>query len=163
MEPLGSAAGAAEGQLLYSTRLVPAFWNEICNSSDPTQYTIIQKVTQEPLQETTAPLFSAAYKFTLPFLKGANPQLHAMENFPLDQPLIRGSPNLGLELDDLLTLDPDIFHDLVPFDDKCLDLYDLNTCLVAEWGIHSPATSTSSESFSDYAPPNLTEIPIIAL
>ncbi len=130
-------------------------------ASDPTQYTIIQKVTQEPLHDTATPLFYAAYKFTFPFLKGTNPQFHTMDSFSLNEPLIRGSPNLGFELDDLFTLDPDVLHDLVPFDDKSMDIYDLNTCLAAEWAINSPATSTSSESFSDHTPSNLTEIPMI--
>jgi len=163
MELVGSTSGVAEGQLLYSTKLVPKFWNEICDSTDPTQYTIIQKVTQEPHHDTTAPLYFAAYKFTFPFLKSTNSQFRAMDSFPLGEPQIQGSPNLGLQLEDLLTLDPDVLHDLVPFEDKPMDLYDLNTCLAAEWRIHSPATSTSSESFSDYAPSNLTEIPMIAL
>ncbi|KAL9712180.1 hypothetical protein Ac2012v2_005257 [Leucoagaricus gongylophorus] len=44
----GPLPGSAEDQLLYSTKLVPAFWNELCKSPDPTQFTIIQKVTREP-------------------------------------------------------------------------------------------------------------------
>lgn len=32
MELVGSASSVAKDQLLYSTKLVPAFWNEICGS-----------------------------------------------------------------------------------------------------------------------------------
>lgn len=129
---------------------------------DPTQYTIIQKVTQEPYHDTSAPLFSAAYKFTFPFLTGNNTQIHALDSFPLNEPVIQGSPNFGFELDDLLTLDSDAFNELVPLNDKSMDLYDLNVCLAAEWRIRSPATSISSESVSDgHTSPNPSEIPII--
>lgn len=85
-----------------------------------------------------------------------------MDSFPLTEPMIQGSPAIGFELDDLLTLDPDAFNDLIPFNDKSMDLYDLNACLAAEWRIHSPATSTSSDSFSDcHAPSSLAEIPVM--
>lgn len=171
MNLVGPVPEGADGELLYNTKLVPNFWLEICKSPDPTQYTIIQRVVQESSNDTS-PLFSAAYQFTLPFPSGPNTQFSVPDSFPLDDALIQGSPPIGLGLDDLITLDSEAFKDLVVFDDKSMDLYDLNSCITTNWALHSPATSASSEAFSDMqqfedgtlsAIHGLTDIPIIAL
>jgi hypothetical protein len=128
---------------------------------DPTQYTITQKVTQEPYHDTSHPLFYAAYKFTFPFLTGTCTPVTVMDSFAFSEPAIQGSPSIGLELDELLTFDSDAFNEIVPFGDKSLDLYDLHACLATEWRIHSPATSTSSAFSEGYMSPSLTEIPTI--
>jgi transcriptional enhancer factor len=74
-----------------------------------------------------------------------------LDSFPLGEPAIRGSPALDFELSELFTLDPDAFSDfdLIPTNEKSMDLYDLEACLNADWRIYSPATSASSEGFSD--------------
>ncbi|KAF9449264.1 hypothetical protein P691DRAFT_667823 [Macrolepiota fuliginosa MF-IS2] len=163
MTLVGPTPGGSRDGLLYSTRLVPTFWNELCTSPvlDPTQYTIIQKVTQEPYNDNSAPLYSAAYKFTFPFLTGTNTQLHNSSSFPLGEPVIQGSPHISFDLDDLLTFESDAFNEFSSFNnDKSMDLYHLNACLAAEWRIHSPATSSST--FSDaHMSPNMGEIPTI--
>lgn len=171
----------AEGELLYSTKLAPAFWSELCRNQgglpelirhkaaidfsvlDPTQYTIIQQVTQEPYH-VSAPLFHAAYKFTLPFQNGNGAVAQTLDSFPLGEPAIRGSPALDFELSELFTLDPDAFSDfdLIPTPDKSVDLYGLEACLNADWRIYSPATSASSEGFSDCQMlPSSADIPLM--
>ncbi|KAL0572393.1 hypothetical protein V5O48_009571 [Marasmius crinis-equi] len=72
-----------EGRYLYSTSLIPGFWDAICNvtgrrsslalskqgtnpsSSDPTEYTIKHKVVKD-IALNPSPLFSAVYKFRYP-------------------------------------------------------------------------------------------------
>ncbi|KIK56163.1 hypothetical protein GYMLUDRAFT_263841 [Collybiopsis luxurians FD-317 M1] len=49
-----------EGTSVYTCDLAPHYWNMICNSSDPTQFTIQHNIVRE---SSTAPLFSATYKF----------------------------------------------------------------------------------------------------
>lgn len=164
MTLVGPVPGGEKDQLLYSTKLVPAFWQELCKSPDPTQFTITQKVTWEPYHDTSSPLFFAAYKFTMPFLTSNGTTLNPADSFIFPEQMIHGSPKIGFGLDDLLTFDSDAFNDLLPFQDKVMDLYDLDACLAAEWSIHSPATSISSEAFSEgHTPPSMTEVPAMAL
>ncbi|OJA17332.1 hypothetical protein AZE42_05915 [Rhizopogon vesiculosus] len=73
--PTGSINPSSDGPLLYSTTLVPKFWETLCKSPDPTVYTIIQDVYRAP---DPAPLarypsrprpvliFSAIYHFRYP-------------------------------------------------------------------------------------------------
>ncbi|KAG6840681.1 hypothetical protein C0991_005142 [Blastosporella zonata] len=61
----GVAPGRADGALLYSTTLVPGFWSRIAESSDPTQYAIVQDVISTG-SETPSIIFSAMYKFNYP-------------------------------------------------------------------------------------------------
>ncbi|KAJ7611896.1 hypothetical protein DFH06DRAFT_1244032 [Mycena polygramma] len=48
---------------LYSTRLVPKYWQTILDSPDPTRFTIFQEVLKE---DNSSVLFSATYKFSYP-------------------------------------------------------------------------------------------------
>ncbi|KAJ3837188.1 hypothetical protein F5878DRAFT_227617 [Lentinula raphanica] len=50
---------------VYTCDLVPRYWNMICDSPDPTQFTIEHHITREPSSSFDAPttLFSATYKF----------------------------------------------------------------------------------------------------
>lgn len=130
---------------------------------DPTQYTIIQKVTQEPHNSFAAPIFHTAYKFTFPLPNGNGAVAQTLDTFPLGEPTIRGSPALDFELSELFTLDPDAFSDFgFVSDDKSADLYGLEACLNADWRIYSPATSVSSEGFSDcQILPSSADIPLM--
>ncbi|KAF5381872.1 hypothetical protein D9757_007572 [Collybiopsis confluens] len=51
-----------EGASVYMCDLAPTYWNMICNSSDPTEYTIHHNIVRESSELTTT-LFSATYKF----------------------------------------------------------------------------------------------------
>ncbi|KAF8623396.1 hypothetical protein AX17_007434 [Amanita inopinata Kibby_2008] len=51
---------------LYSTTLAPGYWKTISNSSDPTQYSIEQKVYQGSTLESGSIMFAAIYKFRYP-------------------------------------------------------------------------------------------------
>ncbi|KAJ7643445.1 hypothetical protein DFH06DRAFT_1213233 [Mycena polygramma] len=48
---------------LYSTRLIPKYWQTILDSPDPIQFTIFQEVLKE---DDLSVLFSATYKFSYP-------------------------------------------------------------------------------------------------
>ncbi|KAH7909648.1 hypothetical protein BJ138DRAFT_1010403 [Hygrophoropsis aurantiaca] len=70
-----TATNAAPSSLLYSTSLVPKFWDTICNSSDPTVYTIMQDVYRIPepssySESSSRPrpllIFSTIYHFRYP-------------------------------------------------------------------------------------------------
>ncbi|KAG1776315.1 hypothetical protein EV702DRAFT_1029448 [Suillus placidus] len=63
---------SGDGPLLYSTALVPKYWETLCKSADPTVYTIIQDVYRTLDSGTPArssgrprpvPIFSATYHF----------------------------------------------------------------------------------------------------
>jgi transcriptional enhancer factor len=63
---------SGDGSLLYSTALVPRYWETLCKSPDPTVYTIIQDVYRTSDSEIPArssgrprpvPIFSATYHF----------------------------------------------------------------------------------------------------
>ncbi|KAG1767469.1 hypothetical protein EV702DRAFT_1146655 [Suillus placidus] len=69
------AGSSNDGPLLYSTALVPKYWETLCKSPDPTVYTIIQDVYRAP--DPTTPtrysdrprpvlIFSAIYHFQYP-------------------------------------------------------------------------------------------------
>ncbi|KAG1895677.1 uncharacterized protein F5891DRAFT_1114881 [Suillus fuscotomentosus] len=67
----GSVISSGDGPLLYSTTLVPKFWEILCRSPDPTMYTIIQDVYRRdpaPLGRSSGRprpvlIFSAEYHF----------------------------------------------------------------------------------------------------
>lgn len=59
----GQAPNSTGGALLYSTTLVPGYWQKITESSDPTQYTITQDVVKDD-SSSPVTMFSAVYKFT---------------------------------------------------------------------------------------------------
>ncbi|KAG0707091.1 hypothetical protein DFH29DRAFT_797357 [Suillus ampliporus] len=66
-----------DGPLLYSTALVPKYWEILCKSPDPTMYSIIQEVYRAPDPPAASParssgrprpvlIFSATYHFRYP-------------------------------------------------------------------------------------------------
>ncbi|KAG0694437.1 hypothetical protein DFH29DRAFT_815357 [Suillus ampliporus] len=66
---------SGDGPLLYSTALVPKYWETLCKSPDPTVYTIIQDVYRAPDSATPTRssgrprpvlIFSAIYHFRYP-------------------------------------------------------------------------------------------------
>ncbi|KAJ4471411.1 hypothetical protein J3R30DRAFT_3234755, partial [Lentinula aciculospora] len=54
-----------EGAAMYTCDLVPRYWNLICNSLDPTEFTIHHRIIREPMSplDATTTIFSTAYKF----------------------------------------------------------------------------------------------------
>ncbi|KAJ3865085.1 MAG: hypothetical protein NXY57DRAFT_961435 [Lentinula lateritia] len=68
---------APGGSTLYTCDLVPRYWNMICNSPDPTSFTIQHRVIREPYSSFSEPttLFSATYKFRYVPEKVSPPQI----------------------------------------------------------------------------------------
>ncbi|GAW03425.1 hypothetical protein LENED_005151 [Lentinula edodes] len=68
---------APGGATLYTCDLVPRYWNMICNSPDPTSFTIQHRVIREPYSSFSEPttLFSATYKFRYVPEKVSPPQI----------------------------------------------------------------------------------------
>ncbi|KAJ3996201.1 hypothetical protein F5050DRAFT_161803 [Lentinula boryana] len=56
---------APQGSTVYTCDLVPRYWHMICDSPDPTEFTIDHHIIREPSTSFDAPttLFSATYKF----------------------------------------------------------------------------------------------------
>jgi transcriptional enhancer factor len=116
LSPAGPAPEAASGALLYKTTLVPGFWDKISNSSDPTQYVIVQDVIQDgPTSSST--MFSAVYKFSYcrsgdsdhQFLP--SPMMDQHDNgakFASNQPMV--------SFDNLLAMDSTSFGDLMDYE-----------------------------------------------
>ncbi|KAM6502740.1 hypothetical protein JOM56_002717 [Amanita muscaria] len=50
---------------LYRSALVPGYWERICNSTTPTQFTIEQEVRLDRSAASERPLFSSLYKFRI--------------------------------------------------------------------------------------------------
>ncbi|KAK1221040.1 hypothetical protein PQX77_016158 [Marasmius sp. AFHP31] len=65
LQPSQLSGADEEGRYLYSTPLVPGFWDTICNDADPTEYTIKHDVVKD-VASNASPLFSAVYKFRYP-------------------------------------------------------------------------------------------------
>ncbi|KAF8883296.1 hypothetical protein BD779DRAFT_883119 [Infundibulicybe gibba] len=65
LSPVGPPPGGSQGALLYSTSLVPGFWDILSKTPDPTQYIIVQHVVQDTPSPTSL-AFSAVYKFRYP-------------------------------------------------------------------------------------------------
>ncbi|KIK55434.1 hypothetical protein GYMLUDRAFT_76516 [Collybiopsis luxurians FD-317 M1] len=55
-----TSATAPEGTSVYTCDLAPHYWKMICNSPDPTQFTIHHNIVRE---SSSAQLFSATYRF----------------------------------------------------------------------------------------------------
>ncbi|KAH7929559.1 hypothetical protein BV22DRAFT_1029416 [Leucogyrophana mollusca] len=95
--PPSGMPNASDSSLLYSTTLVPKFWETLCNSSDPTVYTIMQDVYRiaeptsfaEPSHRPRPLLmFSAVYHFRYPSA-AASPVNRPPRNAPkLESPVM---------------------------------------------------------------------------
>ncbi|GLB38059.1 putative TEA/ATTS domain family protein [Lyophyllum shimeji] len=120
----GPAPERVDGSLLYSTKLVPGFWNTIADSPDPAQYTIVQDVIHDG--EEPKSIFSATYKFKYP--PGTSPDIFAsplMEPFH-DEKLL-SEVHSSLPMDCLLPMgtypdyvDSENYYDLSALNDaKC--------------------------------------------
>ncbi|KAF5374697.1 hypothetical protein D9615_008929 [Tricholomella constricta] len=105
----GRAPERTDGALLYSTILIPGFWQKIADSPDPTQYTIIQDVIQGG-QDVPSIVFSAMYKFNYPSGARDNFTSPAMEGFD-DEKVLR-NVQASLPMDCLLAMDtyPDLME-----------------------------------------------------
>ncbi|KAL0061433.1 hypothetical protein AAF712_011727 [Marasmius tenuissimus] len=65
LQPSQLSGADEEGRHLYSTSLIPGFWDTICGDADPTEYTIKHDVVKD-VASNAPPLFSAFYKFRYP-------------------------------------------------------------------------------------------------
>ncbi|KAG5641223.1 hypothetical protein DXG03_005698 [Asterophora parasitica] len=137
LNSVGCAPERTDGALLYSTVLVPGFWQEIAQSPDPTQYTIVQDVIKSG--HVPSVVFSAMYKFSYP--SGA-PDFFAsplMEAFDSDKLLC--GVDVPLPVDCLLAMDsyPDLMES-EPY-------YDFTGLINARpaWDARSPSSELSTE------------------
>ncbi|KAK1221924.1 hypothetical protein PQX77_015252 [Marasmius sp. AFHP31] len=64
--PVTLASTSDDGTYYYSTVLVPGFWENLCNHSDPTEFTIEHKVIQDAPPLEPPVLYTAVYKFRYP-------------------------------------------------------------------------------------------------
>lgn len=149
--PAGPAPNATDNALLYSTTMVPGFWQTIAKSPDPTQYTIVQEVVKDgPSSPIT--MFSAVYKFTY---RSKEPEwLHspALSSALSDQSSASDETNApciiqpSVPFDTLLPMEPTPYTE---YDD--LDTYfDFNSVDVKpNWELHS-SSEFSSDMSSGY-------------
>ena len=163
LSPAGPPPGSADGDLLYSTTLVPGFWDKLSASSgtrlcaftwltqrlmactDPTQYTIIQEVVKDsPSAPVT--MFSAVYKFNYRS-KERGPWI---ESPPLSSALSDQSA------DDMCSIQPSVpFDSLLSIDSASfmdLDTYFDFDSMESNWSVHSPS-DYSSELSTSYGHP----------
>ncbi|KAK1221923.1 hypothetical protein PQX77_015251 [Marasmius sp. AFHP31] len=71
--PVTLASTSDDGTYYYSTVLVPGFWENLCNHSDPTEFTIEHKVIQDAPPLEPPVLYTAVYKFRYPKEIGTRP------------------------------------------------------------------------------------------
>jgi transcriptional enhancer factor len=127
--------------ILYKTSLVPGLWDTISQSSDASQYTIIQRVVQEASDSSSSrpprTIFSAIYKF---LYQTSTP---TEENFciPHETPV----QNCDFSLETLLAMEAAAYPDVMAFA-KCSDLFDLDfTIRPDNWDVpYSPNQSVFS-------------------
>jgi len=143
LSAVGPAPERIDGSLLYSTQLVPGFWNIIADSPDPAQYTIVQDVIQDGYESSS--VFSATYKFKYP--PGTSPNIFTsplME--PFDDEKLLSEVQASLPMNCLLAMDtyPDYSDADNYYDFSALD----NTS--CSWEARSPSEfSTERYSNSD--------------
>jgi len=116
--------------VLYKTLLVPGFWDTISQSPDASQYTIIQRVVQDPCPSSSPPstVFSAVYKF---LYQSTTPTVEnfAISHMSTPEPLVQ---NDEFCLDSLLSMEADAFPDIMAFV-KPPDFFDMDFTIGPEW------------------------------
>ncbi|TFK45131.1 hypothetical protein BDQ12DRAFT_595088 [Crucibulum laeve] len=142
--PFGCAPGDSEA-ILYSTTLVPGFWHKLSQSSDPSKYTIVQRVVQDSSSDSPASvIFSAMYKFNYPSSFSTSSPI-----YPRDARIVPAQVD-DFALDCLLPLDPESFN--VDYE-KTSVYYDMASYMKSDWNPCSP-TSLSAHTSSDGSLPN---------
>ncbi|KAF9479379.1 hypothetical protein BDN70DRAFT_894998 [Pholiota conissans] len=143
-----SAAPTADGSFLYRTSLVPGYWDTIAQSSDASQYVIIQRVVQEP----SSTIFSAMYKFNYvspSSVSSPPPSLDQVFStptnmIPMDQASIQ-QPKMDFPLDTFLSLETEGFSDMMGFTKASQNYFDLNY-MRPDWNSSPPDSMYSSPS-----------------
>jgi transcriptional enhancer factor len=133
LEPVDPSKSNVDG-LLYKTLLVPGFWDTIIHSPDASQYTIIQRVVQDPCSSfSSSPpptIFSAIYKF---LYQSSTP---TVENFATSHMLmaepVRVEQNDDFCLESLLSMDAEVYPDLMGFV-KAPDFFDIDFTMEPNW------------------------------
>ncbi|CAA7260370.1 unnamed protein product [Cyclocybe aegerita] len=128
LEPLDpTQATSVDGALLYKTSLVPGYWDTIVNSSNASQYIILQRVTQDPSPSSPSSsptfLFSAMYKFTYapphsssssfspsPSPSFSHTHLEQSQSFSPQHHAVY--PDVMAQFDNLISIDADGFGDI---------------------------------------------------
>jgi len=124
--------------VLYKTSLVPGFWDTISQSPDASQYTIIQRVIQEPCSSSSPQtIFSAVYKF---LYQTSTPTAEHFTSPYTMEPLVQSDE---LCLESLLSMEDDAFPDMNDFI-KQPDFFDIDFIMGSEWSSCSPDHSVFS-------------------
>ncbi|KAF9481159.1 hypothetical protein BDN70DRAFT_876623 [Pholiota conissans] len=147
-----SAAPTADGSFLYRTSLVPGYWDTIVQSSDASQYVIIQRVVQEP----SSTIFTAMYMFNYVSPSSPSPsptpslddldQVFAtpIDMIPVDQAGIQQTKKDFL-LDTFLSLETEGFGDVMGFTKASQNYFDLNY-MMPDWNSSPPDSVYASPS-----------------
>ncbi|KAF8161516.1 hypothetical protein B0H34DRAFT_383046 [Crassisporium funariophilum] len=143
LEPLDpGVAPSVEGALLYKTTLAPGFWERIFQSSDASQYAIMQRVVQEARSSTSSSptIFSALYKFNYMTSMPTEQHFSATNMLPTESSI----PKHDFTFDSLLSMDAEVFQDL-GFT-KPHNYFDVGPYMRTEgdWGECSPTDSVYS-------------------
>jgi transcriptional enhancer factor len=123
---------------LYSTKLVPKYWDVIVNSPDPTRFTIFHDVVK---QESSRTVFSATYKFRYPprTITEHSSSLHTHSALTTKSDL------------DILATDFAPFDDLLSLPDTRYPMYES-----AGWNTSALASSHDNENSTMHRYPRLT-------
>jgi len=110
LEPVDLATSNVDG-ILYKTSLVPGFWDTISQSSDASQYTIIQHVVEDVPSSSSksSKIFSAMFKF---LYQTSTP---TEDNFSISHMLTTEAleQNNDFDLETLLSMDADAYSDMM--------------------------------------------------
>ncbi|KAF8805239.1 hypothetical protein BYT27DRAFT_7192967 [Phlegmacium glaucopus] len=155
LEPL-DAISNVDG-ILYKTSLVPGLWDTIAQSSDASQYTIIQRVVQDSPSSsspasTSSTIFSAIYKF-LYQTPSPTEQNSFIPQILTTEALLQKN---DFSLEDLLSIEADAYPDMMAFT-KSPDFFNLGFTMTPDsWSRDcSPAPSVfSSPSHYPQTMPN---------
>ncbi|KAF8959979.1 hypothetical protein BDZ97DRAFT_1368066 [Flammula alnicola] len=143
LEPLDpTSPSTSDGSLLYKTSLVPGFWNTIAQSSDASQYIIIQRVVQDAStsSSSSSTIFSAMYRFN--YVSSSSQHTDNTFSTPHNMMHVDSSSihKPDFPFDSLLTMDTEGFTDMMGFP-KPQSFFDINSYMRSDWSTVSPPES----------------------
>ncbi|KAH9485766.1 Conidiophore development regulator abaA [Psilocybe cubensis] len=131
----------AETSHLYSTSLVPGFWSTIAQSSDASQYVIIQRVVQDPASSSasSSTIFSAMYKFNITQPSHTQDSYSAHNMMQIETQ----TQKQDFAFDNLLTMDSEGLSDLMAYQ-KGPNYFDVHSYMRSDWSAPSSTASVYS-------------------
>ncbi|KDR69909.1 hypothetical protein GALMADRAFT_104012 [Galerina marginata CBS 339.88] len=145
LESVDPSTPTGNDPLLYKTSLVPGFWERISQSSDASQYVIVQRVIQDASSSSASSptIFSAMYRFT--YFASPSQAEHYNYSTPTMMTLEPSMQKSDFSFDSLLTMEAEGLTDMMSLQ-KTQNYFDLNPYMRSDW-------STSSSSDSVYPSP----------